>query len=448
LRWCRFAFEKQAVTARCFYFCSAVLLMANAAYGGGAYQRTKDGRTLVWNNYPTPVDEATWSGKQDANGYATGYGTLTWFRFSPANVTGSNIPSAKRGNVVVGRYSGKMVRGKFDGSVVNVDADGKTFHGTYVNGRKTANWVAGPAAAPVQQSRENAEEGAVTKAPVEGPRPASVQPSNKRVEAGPVAKPPAEGPPPAPVPPPNKRVDAGALAKTPTKTGDSQQPAKPTPAPPPVVTGSSPQVFMKPAPSLPSSSPPAVDPAVKDRMIADFKEQTEAVLSRVGDATENFHEIDRLDSLKPLPGSVSESVDALVDRARDFRSELGYETALQECRSETATVDALAAVDYITRNIASNNAARAGSRLAVFLKNNPEPTADHQKALWNYLTSVQSLCSRLEKDASVHVERAMAFASESKTSEAIREYEEAYRTFPDPAVAEKIRQLQDDSLGL
>jgi hypothetical protein len=46
------------------------------------------------------------------------------------------------------------------------------------------------------------------------------------------------------------------------------------------------------------------------------------------------------------------------------------------------------------------------------------------------------------------VELAIAFASESKTTEAIREYEEAYRTFPDPAVAEKIRQLQDDNLGL
>jgi hypothetical protein len=424
-----------------------MLLMAEAAYGGGGYQRTKDGRTLVWNNYPTPVDQATWSGKQDANGYATGYGTLTWFRVSPANVTGSNIPSAKRGRVVVGHYSGKMVRGKFDGPVVNVDADGKTFHGTYVNGRKTANWAAGPAATLGQQPKESVEERAVPKPAAESPRPASAQQSNKRVEEGAVAKPPAEGPPPASAQQSNKREEGAAVTKAPDQLG-GPQPALPSSSPKPVVAGSSPQVFMKPAPSLPSSSPAAVDPAIKDRMIADFKEQIQAVLSRVGDATENFREIDRLDSLKPLPGSTSESVDALVDRARDFRSELGYETALQECRSETATVDALAAVDYLTRNIASNNAARAGSRLAVFLKNNPEPTADHQKALWHYLTSVQSLCSRLEKDASVHVERAMAFASESKIGEAIREYEEAYRTFPDPAVAEKIRQLQDDSLGL
>jgi hypothetical protein len=440
--------KKQAVTARCLYFCSAMLLMANAAYGGGAYQWTKDGRTLVWNNYPTPVDQATWSGKQDANGYATGYGTLTWFRVWPANVTGSNIPAAKRGSVAVGRYSGKMVRGKFDGPVVNVDADGKTFHGTYVNGRKTANWAAGPPATPGQQPKESVEERAVPKLAAESPRPAPVQQSNKRVEEGMVPKPPAEGPPPASAQQSNKHEEEAAVTRAPNQPGDSQQQAVASSSPKPIVAESSPQVFMKPAPSLPSSSPAAVDPAIKDRMIADFKEQIQAVLSRVGDATENFRDIDRLDSLKPLPGSVSESVDALVDRARDFRSELGYETALQECRSETATVDALAAVDYITRNIASNNAARAGSRLAVFLKNNPEPTADHQKALWHYLTSVQSLCSRLEKDASVHVERAIAFASESKTTEAIREYEEAYRTFPDPAVAEKIRQLQDDNLGL
>jgi len=68
--------------------------------------------------------------------------------------------------------------------------------------------------------------------------------------------------------------------------------------------------------------------------------------------------------------------------------------------------------------------------------------------LWRYLTAMRSLCSRLEKDADIHLQRAQSLASASRTSDAIREYQEAYRTFPNPNTAEKIRQLQDNSLGL
>jgi len=173
-------------------------------------------------------------------------------------------------------------------------------------------------------------------------------------------------------------------------------------------------------------------------MITDFKEQTQAVLSRVGDATGNFREIDRLDSVRQLPPPVSESVASLVDRARDFRAKVGYETALSECRSETETVDALSAVDQGTRNIAGNDASAANSRLTDFLKDNPEPMVDTQRLL----------CSRLEKEAEIHLERAGAFASAGRTGDAIREYQEAYRTFPNPATAEKIRQLRRNGLGL
>jgi hypothetical protein len=61
---------------------------------------------------------------------------------------------------------------------------------------------------------------------------------------------------------------------------------------------------------------------------------------------------------------------------------------------------------------------------------------------------MRQLCSRLEQEANVHVQRAQSLAAASRPSEAIREYQEAYRVFPNPATAEKIRQLQDNSLGL
>ena len=398
------------MTARCLFVCTTLLLFANGADGGAVYQHTRDGRTLIWNNYPRRDDEATWSGERDSNGFATGHGTLTWYRVQRAIVTGSNIPSAKGGTVgavVINRYSGKMVRGRFDGPVVNVDASGKMFHGRFVNGTKANDWVAGPLPRTDQQLNERVSKGAVN------------------------AQPPAEGPP---------RFAAAASIRPFTPAPSAPAPSAPAPSIP---------ALSIPALSAPApSTPPAVEPEVKSRMITDFKEQTQAVLSRVGDATGNFPEIDRLDSVQQLPPPVSESVASLVDRARDFRAKVGYETALSECRSETETVDALSAVDQSTRNIAGNDASAANSGLTDFLKDNPEPMVDTQRPLWRYLTSMQLLCSRLEKEAEIHLERAGAFASAGRTGDAIREYQEAYRTFPNPATAEKIRQLQRNSLGL
>src|SRR6266576_4294586 len=117
---------------RSLFVCSALLLFASVAYGAGSYQRTRDGKTLVWNDLPKLGEEATWSGKRDKNGFANGSGTLTWYKVEPTIVTGSNIPDARRYAVVINRYSGRMVRGKFKGAVTYVDANGKRLQATFV----------------------------------------------------------------------------------------------------------------------------------------------------------------------------------------------------------------------------------------------------------------------------------------------------------------------------
>ena len=121
---------------RSLFVCSALLLFASVAYGAGSYQRTRDGKTLVWNDSPKRGEEATWSGKRDKNGFAAGSGTLTWYKVEPTIVTGSNIPDARRYAVVINRYSGKMVHGKLKGAVTYVDANGKRLQATFVNGGK------------------------------------------------------------------------------------------------------------------------------------------------------------------------------------------------------------------------------------------------------------------------------------------------------------------------
>jgi hypothetical protein len=156
------------VSARFFVAVALLLLIVNIACGG-EYHRAIDGKSLVWNNDPKPEDAVSWSGKQDNEGYATGQGTLVWYRVERARVTGSNLPAEKR--VPISSYSGKMVRGKLNGPVVAADPNGKFYHGTFANGRRTGDWTAGaprvrrgelveaasPAEGPSRKKAEKAE---------------------------------------------------------------------------------------------------------------------------------------------------------------------------------------------------------------------------------------------------------------------------------------------------
>jgi hypothetical protein len=469
-------FETNAVTARSIFVCSAILLLANVAYGA-RYQRTQDGKTLVWNNLRGVAHGATWSGGRESDGYATGEGTLTWYRGELKIATDSSKP-LKEGSVVVSSYTGKMVRGKFEGLVAR-EQGGTTLYTTFVNGNKASYWSSQPTTAAKTKEQQLAKP--VRKEPVESavaeePKPSPVATATPKKERPAVAtSTPKPAPSPTPSLPPveqpwtepvltapatavvherstspadHKReevVRKDAVAETPAPTRDRHtlELAKPPSSLRMTLgTAPSPQASLRSTPaSPPPASPPPVEAAAKEGTVADLKEQTQSVLSRVGDATNNFHEVDGLDSVEKLPAPVAESVVSLVDRARERRLELGYETALHEYGTEIQTADALSVVDQITRNIGYNNAAEASSKVADFLKNNPEPVADSQKPLWRYLTSVQTLCSRLEKEADVHLQRAQSLAATGKSSEAIQEYREANRIFPSPAAAQKIRQL-------
>jgi hypothetical protein len=126
------------VNVRRVFVCFVLILIANVAHGDGAYQRTRDKKTLVWNNSPEPGDVAVWSGARDKDGYAMGYGTLTWYTWKRSNLTGSNIPLDKF--TITGRYSGNMIQGKLDGPVMGSNAAGKTLHAAFVDGKRVSDW--------------------------------------------------------------------------------------------------------------------------------------------------------------------------------------------------------------------------------------------------------------------------------------------------------------------
>ena len=118
---------------RSLFVCGALVLFESIAYAAGSYQRTRDGQTWVWRDVPERGDEATWSGKRDKDGFATGSGVLAWYKAQPSIVTGSNILDTRRYLILINRYSGTMVRGKFQGAVADAEGNGKRSQETSVN---------------------------------------------------------------------------------------------------------------------------------------------------------------------------------------------------------------------------------------------------------------------------------------------------------------------------
>jgi hypothetical protein len=177
-------------------------------------------------------------------------------------------------------------------------------------------------------------------------------------------------------------------------------------------------------------------------MIADLKKQIDAVLTQVRDVTQNFREIDRLDEVRPLPSSVSGEVTVLANYTRQFQAKLGYEVTYYECLSEIETVDALGLVDEVTRDLAAKDAPSARNKLSTFRKRYSEPTVESHKALWHYLVSIFGTCDRLKNEAQAHLARAHSFETAGKLADALREYHEIQRIYPNPITAEKIRQLE------
>jgi hypothetical protein len=119
---------------RVLLVCGTLLVLAGIARGEGNYQRTRDGKTLVWNNHPKRGDVATWSGARDRDGYAHGFGQLVWY-------------TKERGFVrpqFYARYWGRMVDGKFEGPV-NAHARRKTHYAIFIEGARVTSWAAGSA---------------------------------------------------------------------------------------------------------------------------------------------------------------------------------------------------------------------------------------------------------------------------------------------------------------
>jgi len=107
-----------------------ILLLARAAFGAaGEFQQTRDSKTTVWNGSPKPGETASWAGSRDKEGYAHGFGTITWYTAQ---------------GTVYAIYYGNMLHGKLEGPV-NAHSRGKTAHAYFAEGGRVTAWARGPA---------------------------------------------------------------------------------------------------------------------------------------------------------------------------------------------------------------------------------------------------------------------------------------------------------------
>ncbi len=479
------------MTARAVFVCAAALLLLANGASAARYQKTQDGKTLVWNSLRGVAQDVTWSGLRDLKGYATGPGTLTWMRLGG----------------VVNSYSGKMVHGKFEGPVIREQGNTR-LQANFANGERVGGWsepgsiapptaTARPTVSPKEEAKEPETRSSESPAPTPNEEPENAEtpltespPPEPSPSPTPTLTPqrlPSPTPTPTPTPTPRATpsptptpIPSLALSPTPIPTPRSVTTLSPTPATrlspfptpklTPVAAGS---VVEAPAHSLELASPPPqpkteeslgrelsplpkpsptasvsargrkLDPNLKRQIIADFKKQIDFVFGQVKDATGNFAEIERLEQVKSLPPAASSHVTLLANQARLFRAQVGNEVTFYECLAEIQTVDSLVVVDEATRDIAAKDTPTARQTLSVFRSRYSEPANEAQKALWRYLDSMFSLCERLKTEAAGHLPRALALETSGKQSEALQELREVYRIYPNPVTAEKIRQLEN-----
>jgi len=151
--------------------CLLTLALTARTFANGNYQWSEDRKkALVWNNDPKPGDGATWTGTHDNEGYATGSGTLTWYRVDRGFTTGSNI-AVSRKKTPISSYSGTMGHGKVNGTVTTVD-HGKTYHASFADGQRKGQWSSGPAVAKAETAEPVAAGKKVE--PVASEKPVSV----------------------------------------------------------------------------------------------------------------------------------------------------------------------------------------------------------------------------------------------------------------------------------
>jgi hypothetical protein len=215
-----------------------------SALGKGEYQQTRDGKTQVWNATPKSGETLSWDGGRDRDGYATGFGDLTWY-----DAAGK----------VYALYYGNMVHGKLEGAV-NFHSGNRRAHAYFVDGGRVTAWARGPAPSKMKVPEDIVAQR--RKAEAEPPPP----PKSSRTEVAAKPSPPPSRETPKPTAAPEKeRPVEQAVSETSATPVESRQPTISEQTPEPVTSTTPTRAFEEPtavATPTPETTPVASAPMI------------------------------------------------------------------------------------------------------------------------------------------------------------------------------------------
>jgi hypothetical protein len=109
---------------------------------------------------------------------------------------------------------------------------------------------------------------------------------------------------------------------------------------------------------------------------------------------------------------------------------------------QVETVETLVLAEEATRDLANKDSPAARKTLASFANRTAEPPSEDRKALARYLNSIFFTCEKAKAEAEPHLQQAKTLEAAGKKPEALAEYREIDRIYPNPFITDKIKQLR------
>ena len=200
------------------------------------------------------------------------------------------------------------------------------------------------------------------------------------------------------------------------------------------------------APTTPTPTP--FDPAELVRLQVELHQKAQALLEKASSQGWKGTKFSSLDQFPDIPVDFSHDVSAAADTDQNLQQKLGNQEPSTEYKDDSAAVNGLAVFCEAARTLKSGNAVQADEVTSSFSQRYATARGPNSKWICDAVNSTHALLTRLREDSKTHASKAASEFAAGKAGDAIREYQRAYEIFPDPAIADRIKQLRDESLGL
>ena len=201
------------------------------------------------------------------------------------------------------------------------------------------------------------------------------------------------------------------------------------------------------AAATPAPTSPRLSAAARAKLVEELHIAVQPVLAEAT-AGGTLTVVSTFDDVKEVPAALADDIATLSDKTAAFRQNVDNDDRREDCRVDVETADALVTLQKANQHLKAANAPAANNALAPFRQGSLTTPTSLQKPLWDYLSALRTLCDDAESQADTHLKRAKSAADAGHNGEALKEYQEAYKIYPDPETARSIKRLREDALGL